>query len=100
MAENPQHKTLVADTVTTVTFDRPYDRVEVMIVRDPGVEPVYFRTDGTDPGVEVDGSQVTPAVIGSLEVPVRPVTVNGAKVAQVKVISAGTPKISVRGINV
>jgi len=88
---NPQHFTLVASTVKTFTLDADYGEVELTNV--DGTAAIYFTTDGATPAVATDGSIVLPAAIGRLTV--RPRT-HGATV--VKAISAGTPKISVRGL--
>lgn len=88
-----QHVTLVADVVTTVTLAYNFNRVEVLN-RD-GAAAVYFRTDGTAPVVGADGTHVLPAAIGALEVDDE--TANGGHTV-VKLISAGTPQVSVRGL--
>lgn len=90
MAGSPQHATLVAATVTTFTFDVDYRMVEVLIVS--GSDPVYFRVDGPAPGIEAEGSDVVPT-IGGLQ---RESVQRGPTV--VRLISAGTPKVSVRGV--
>lgn len=91
MAASPQHATLVASTVTTLTFDVDFNRVEVMNL--DGAAEVYFTASTTAPTVGGTGCHVLPAVISSCEV--EPTT-SGATV--VKLISAGTPKVSVRGL--
>lgn len=91
MAASPQHATLVADTVTTLTFDQDFDQVEVLNV--DGAAEVYFTVGTTAPTVGGTGCQVLPAAIGVLEFPVA---TTGATV--VKLISSGTPKVSVRGL--
>lgn len=93
MAGSPQHVTLVASTVTTLTFDQPFDRIEVLNV--DGVAAVYFLVDSgaTDPVVAATGTGVLPAAVGSVEVE-PPSNRN----TQVKLISVGTPKVSVRGL--
>lgn len=88
---NPQHFTLVAGTVKTFTLDADYDEVEVTNV--DGTAVVYFTADGSAPAVGADGSNILPAAIGFLTVAPR---THGATV--VKAISAGTPRISVRGV--
>lgn len=83
-----KHVTLVAGTVTTVTLDPIYiSQVEVM---NRGDVEVWVRLDGTNPAVEAEDSVVVPAK-SFLTLPVSgsPVTV--------KLISTGTPKVSVRG---
>ena len=91
MAGSPQHATLVAAAVTTLTFDEDYGVVEVLNV--DGAAAVYFTVDGSAPAVAQTGSHVLPAAIGGVEI--EPVT---SGVTVVKLISAGTPKVSVRGI--
>ena len=89
---NPQHYTLVAATVKTFTLDADYAEVEVTNV--DGTAAVYFTVGASQtPAVGSDGSNVLPAAIGFLVVSPR---TSGSTV--VKCISAGTPKISVRGI--
>lgn len=83
-----KHVTLAAGTVTTVTLDPIYvSQVEVM---NRGDAEVWVRLDGTNPAVEAEDSVVVPAK-SFLVLPVSgsPVTV--------KLISTGTPKVSVRG---
>lgn len=91
MAGSPQHATLVADTVTTMTFDQDFTRIEVVNV--DGADAVYFRVGATAPAVAATGSHVLPAAVGALEV-----DVHTAGNTVVKLISAGTPKVSARGI--
>ena len=89
---NPQHFTLVANTAKTFTLDADFNSVEVTNVS--GTAAVYFAI-GSDAaiGVQADGCEVIPAAIGSLTVKVR---TSGNTV--VKVISAGTPQVSVKGV--
>lgn len=88
---NPQHFTLVANTVKTFTLDADYSEVEVTNL--DGAAAVYFTVGTATPAVDADGSHVLPAAIGFLTVQPR---TSGPTV--VKAISAGTPKISVRGL--
>jgi hypothetical protein len=90
MAGSPQHTTLTADTVATLSFDDDYNRFEVLNV--DGVAAIYFRFDGEEPDIAETGSHVLPAAIGSVEIQVSPES------RVVKLKSAGTPKVSVRGI--
>lgn len=92
MAASPQHATLVAATVATMTFDLDFPEIEVTNV--DGTDIIYFRCGSTAPTVAGAGSYVVPAIEGAT-VRMRPQT-SGATV--VKIISAGTPKVSVRGI--
>ncbi|MFG1872142.1 hypothetical protein [Micromonospora arborensis] len=82
---------MVANTVATFNFDEDFAQVEVLNV--DGKAAIYFRTDGQNPTVAGVGSQVIPAVIGGLIV--TPKT-SGNTV--IKLISTGTPQVSVRGI--
>lgn len=85
------HGTLVGDEVTTVTLtDRNFEQLEVMNV--DGAAVIYFRVDGEDPEVEGDDCEVIPASIAVLRVPTPSVD------NEVRLISSGTPKYSVRGI--
>jgi hypothetical protein len=90
MTASPAHGTLAADTVTTITFDEVYNQVEVLNV--DGAAAIYVTADNTTPTVEGNGCNVLPAAIGGLVIasPTTPTTV--------KLISAGTPKVSVRGV--
>lgn len=91
MAGSPQHVTLVASTVSTLTFDEDFRAVEVLNV--DGAAEVYFTLDESTPVVGATGTFVLPAAIGSVEI--EPPT-NRSTV--VKLISSGTPKVSVRGL--
>lgn len=90
MTASPAHVTLVANTVTTVTLDGNYSTIEVLNV--DGAAPIYFTVDGTTPTVEGNGCNVLPAAICGLTVWA------GSNVDVIKLISAGTPKVSIRGI--
>lgn len=92
MAASPQHVTLVAATVSTLTFDEDFAEVEVMNV--DGTAAVYYRFDGVAPVVGAAGTHVLPAIAGATGI--RKPKTSGPTV--VKLISAGTPKVSVRGI--
>lgn len=91
MSGSPQTATLVASTVKTFTLDKDYSEVEVSIVENPAV--VWWRTDGQAPVAMADGCQVLPAVLSFATA--RPGT-SGPTV--VKVLSTGTPTVSVRGV--
>jgi hypothetical protein len=92
MAASPTHVTLGAATVATVTLDDAYyNDVEVLNV--DGAAAVYYTVDNGNPTVEGNGCNVLPAAIGGLTTPCRE---DGT--VTVKLISAGTPKVSVRGI--
>lgn len=85
---DPQHVTLTAGQVETVTLSVDANRVDVCNV--DGAAEVYVTVDGTTPTVGGDGSWVLPAAVGSLELQPRT-----AGVTVVKLISSGTPKVSV-----
>jgi hypothetical protein len=89
---SPHHHTLVANTVYEVDFGVNFGRIEVLNV--DGAAEVYFRTDGIAPTVAGDGCQVLAATIGSVEVD----DLTAGQASVVKLISAGTPKVSVRGL--
>ena len=82
---------LTANTVATFNLDADYDRVEVLNA--DGADEVFFRTDKVNPAVNGAGSHYIPAAVGSLVV-----SAPGAGATQVRVVSAGTPKVSVRGL--
>lgn len=103
MAAGPLHRTLVADTVTELTLDLPDPvgdtasfatppsaQVEVLNVN--GSAEVYFTTDDSDPTVGGDGCYLLPAVIVALTVD----DATPGPTSTIKLISAGTPRISVR----
>lgn len=88
-----EHATLVADTVKTITLDGDYQSLEVVNV--DGAAIVYFTVNqDDDPEVEGDGTIVLPAAIAGFEMHGE---VAGSGSTVVKLISAGTPKIAVRG---
>lgn len=92
MTASPTHVTLVANTVSTITLDEEYfGSVEVLNV--DGAAAVYFTVDAGDPTVEGNGCNVLPAAIGGLVI-----SAASDKSVTVKLISAGTPKVSVRGV--
>ncbi len=86
---NVQHATLVANTVTQLTFTTNGARVEVLNV--DGTAEVYFRTDGTNPTVGGTNCHLLPATVNSCEAADES---TGDTV--VRLISAGTPRVSVR----
>lgn len=94
MAGSPQHATLVADTVTTLTMTGPgadtdsFDLVRVINV--DGAAAVYYTVDGTTPVVAATGTHVVPAGVGAHD-DVDP----GGNAPVVARISTGTPKVSV-----
>ncbi len=91
MATSPWHATLSAGVVLPVVFEQDYERIEVLNV--DGAAAVYFRVGQTDPAVAAEGSHVLPAAIGSVEL-----DVTTAGPTEVRLISSGTPKVSVRGV--
>lgn len=80
--------TLTAGQVTTIQFPDDVDEIEVL--SHDGTAPIYFTVDGTDPIIEGRSSRVIPAAISSAQV--EPPT---AGPTVVKLISAGTPRLSV-----
>jgi hypothetical protein len=91
MTASPAHVTLTANIVATITLDNNYNQVEVLNV--DGAGSVYFTVDGADPTVEGNGCHVLPAAIGGLTAPAP-----AYAPPVIKLISTGTPKVSVRGI--
>lgn len=92
---NPKYATLTANTVATVTLDKDYDVVEVVVaVADASSNAVYYTSDGSTPGVATDGSQYVAGSAGSFLQTY--VTTDGATVVKLK--SAGTPTVQVRGL--
>lgn len=85
---DPQHVTLTANTVKTVTLAVDANKVNICNV--DGAAEVYVTVDGTTPTVGGDGAWVLPAAIGDLELEVV-----GPGNTVVKLISAGTPRVSV-----
>ncbi|MFJ3950305.1 hypothetical protein ACIPXV_09570 [Streptomyces libani] len=80
---------LAANTVETTTFSEDLD--EVTIVSMDGAAALYITVDGRTPTVGGASTRVMPAAIGAitLEVPTAGNSV-------VKVISPGTPTISIQ----
>lgn len=85
---DPQHVTLTANTVKIVTLAVEADKVNVCNV--DGSAEVYVTVDGTTPAVGGDGAWVLPAAIGDLEL-----EVSGSGNTVVKLISSGTPRVSI-----
>jgi len=86
-----RHVTLTADEVETVELGINAARIEVLN-RD-GAAAVWFTTNDDDPTVGGNNTYVLPAAIGAVEVPDE---VKGPSV--VKLISSGTPAVSVRAL--
>lgn len=80
-------KTLTANTVETVTFADDVARIEVV---SDGAAELYFTVDKAAPAVGAAAAYYIPAVPGVREVPSP---ADGSAV--VRLISAGTPKVSV-----
>lgn len=85
-----QHLTLVAATVATVNFSANASRIEVMS-RD-GAAEVFFTTDGSTPTVNGANTICLAAAVGAVEVADE----TSGQNTVVKLISVGTPKVSVR----
>lgn len=82
-----KHVTLVAATVSTQTVDGGFEFVEVT---NHGTGTVYFTVDGSTPTVAGDDTySALPSV------PVLVESVDRAGTQEVKLISAGTPTVSV-----
>lgn len=104
MTAGPLHATLVANVVTTLSLDLPdppqeylsavprHPRVEVLNL--DGAAIVYFTTSGTAPTVGGTGSHVLPAAVCSVEVDDE----TAGTGSTVKLISSGTPVVSVRAL--
>ena len=84
-----QHRTLVADTVDTVTLDGDYSSVEVLNRATSG--DIYFRVDGTAPTVGGAGTYIARAG----ESVALDIDTSGKTV--VKLISSGALDYSVQG---
>lgn len=80
--------TLEPGTITEIHFDD--DAPEIEVLSHDGAAAVYFTTDGTTPQIEGRACRVIPASISSATV--QPPT---AGPTVVKLISAGSPKVSV-----
>jgi hypothetical protein len=92
-ARNAKHATLTAATLKTIKLSAVTERVTV--VNRDGADAVYFRADSVTPTVEGDDCYVLPAAIGSMNIPCEASTEG---YTEVRIISAGTPKISVEVI--
>jgi hypothetical protein len=84
-------KTLVANTQDTVTFVTPVVTVEVL---SDGAAELFFTIDGTAPTIGGQHCYVLPAGAPAARTVSRPGGVQNL-VAQVQLLSAGTPKYSV-----
>lgn len=84
-------KTLVANTVDTVTFQRNAGTIEVV---SDGADEIYFTVDGSTPTVAGNSTYGLPAVASAKLVKVPPANRTGGSTV-VKLISAGTPKYSI-----
>lgn len=93
MAGTPQHLTLVANTVATVNFDKDFTEVEVVNV--DGTGTVYFTVDAAAPTVAGTGAHVVTAGIGAFAT-APSLGTTGDRKTVVRLISSGTPKVSVQ----
>ncbi len=87
-----RHATLVAATVSTVNLTTNGSRIEVVNL--DGAAAVYFTTDGSTPTVAGNDCHVLPAAISAVEVADETAGTNSV----VKLISSGTPTVSVRAL--
>jgi hypothetical protein len=81
---------LTADVVTTITADASC--VEARVVNMDGAQPIYIRTDGTDPQAPWDDCEALPAAIGFVVVRL---TRKGVP-STVKMVSSGNTAYSVK----
>ena len=99
MTASPTQVTLVATVVSTVSLDTAHPWIEVKNLT--GVNPVSINVGSVanapgDPTVNGNGF---PVVSAQADAKVILPGVDLVSPAQVKLISAGTPIVSVRGIN-
>lgn len=87
---NPQHHTLTAGVEYVFTLDADYATVEIL---GDGTAKTWIRFGTTPVTVGADGAHLLPAAIGSIT---REPKTAGATL--VRVISDGTPLISVTGL--
>lgn len=87
-----QTVTLVGAAVSTVTMNRDYEYIEVINVT--GSAEVYFTVTGVNPTVGGNDCECLPAVANARQT----VRAFGTAAQAVKVISTGTPKVTVRGV--
>ena len=94
---NPKYVTLVANTVSTLTLDDGFNRVEVFIdTASASSDNVYFTVDGSTPTAQTDGTNCVSGAKGSsCTVEER----SAGAGPTVKLKSAGTPVVMVRGTN-
>jgi hypothetical protein len=85
-----QYATLVASTVTTLTFTDGKPRVEVF--NRTGTAEIFFTVDGSTPTVGGTNCQMIPAAIQGLTVDEE----STGNTVLVKIISTGTPTVSAR----
>jgi hypothetical protein len=105
-----RYVTLTAGAVTTVTLDRNWEHVE--IVNRDGSAEVFYTVGGTTPAppanptVEGNGTGFLPAAVGGTQHDTAYTTGEGLVIqggsystgpTVVKLISAGTPRVYVRG---
>jgi hypothetical protein len=93
-----RNKTLVANTVDTVTFPAWRDSIEIWT---DGTASIAFTTDGSTPTVDAATGEWLPATASTRTVKVSRLPAagspSGAPAATVvKLISTGTPKYSVQ----
>jgi len=101
MTASPTHVTLAAATVATVTLDGVWPWVRVKNLIASAAQPVYFTVGSTlnppaDPTVAGNGTFACGADISDEEMANVP---EQSAPTVVKLISGGTPTISVRGFD-
>jgi hypothetical protein len=99
-----QHATLVANIVTTLTLTAPDPQADLVSFAAPrparievlnvsGTAKVYFTVDGSTPTVGGANCMLLPAAVCALTVADE----TPGPTSTVKLISSGTPDVSVRG---
>lgn len=82
---------LTADTVDTVVFPAALLSIEII---SNGIAAAYFTIDGTTPTVAGANTYLLPAGVTSIDL--RTAVGNVDAITTIKIISAGTPTISVQ----
>lgn len=85
-----RHGTLVASTISTVTF--PSDVLQLEIINRSGSAEIYYTVDGSAPTVGGNDVPVLPAAI-CVDKTISP----GSGATVIKLISSGTPTYTIKG---